>query len=202
MNKVNFLPKMLRSGGLLACLLTASPQILAAPVQLTLGISYFPSSLGSPVPPFDGSVLTGTASFFEIGSINPCFFVGIPSVGETGSFSVSHVHDIPTKTTESFFFSFDGLAAGFPAFAFDTVDFPTDDPLAAPMISLGTYDGGAASFEPVVFSGLIVAYDAPVVVGTWNVTVSPVPEPESYAMLLAGLGLLGFATRRRKLKAA
>jgi len=27
---------------------------------------------------------------------------------------------------------------------------------------------------------------------------SPIPEPETYAMLLAGLGLLGFAARRRK----
>jgi hypothetical protein len=32
--------------------------------------------------------------------------------------------------------------------------------------------------------------------------VAPVPEPETYAMLLAGLGLLGFAARRRKLQAA
>lgn len=29
------------------------------------------------------------------------------------------------------------------------------------------------------------------------VSVSPVPEPESYAMMLAGLGLLGFMARRR-----
>ncbi|MBS0299972.1 MAG: PEP-CTERM sorting domain-containing protein [Proteobacteria bacterium] len=28
--------------------------------------------------------------------------------------------------------------------------------------------------------------------------VSPVPEPETYAMLLAGLGLIGFSTRSRK----
>lgn len=31
-----------------------------------------------------------------------------------------------------------------------------------------------------------------------NFAVTPVPEPETYAMLLAGLGLLGFAARRRQ----
>jgi hypothetical protein len=36
-----------------------------------------------------------------------------------------------------------------------------------------------------------------------NVQISaPIPEPETYAMLLAGLGLLGFAARRRKQKEA
>ncbi len=32
----------------------------------------------------------------------------------------------------------------------------------------------------------------------WYTATSPVPEPETYAMLLVGLGLLGFSARRRK----
>jgi hypothetical protein len=35
-----------------------------------------------------------------------------------------------------------------------------------------------------------------------NASPLPVPEPETYAMMLAGLGLLGVAARRRKQKAA
>jgi hypothetical protein len=34
----------------------------------------------------------------------------------------------------------------------------------------------------------------------WSIT--PVPEPETYAMMLAGLGVLGFVARRRKYQAA
>jgi len=36
----------------------------------------------------------------------------------------------------------------------------------------------------------------------WYVPTSPIPEPETYALLLAGLGLLGFHARRRKQKEA
>jgi hypothetical protein len=35
-----------------------------------------------------------------------------------------------------------------------------------------------------------------------NLSVSAVPEPETYAMMLAGLGLMGFMGRRRKAKQA
>ena len=34
--------------------------------------------------------------------------------------------------------------------------------------------------------------------GTMNLLLTPVPEPETYAMMLGGLGLLGFMARRRK----
>lgn len=36
--------------------------------------------------------------------------------------------------------------------------------------------------------------------GIWG--LAPIPEPETYAMMLAGLGLLGFTARRRKQKGA
>ena len=35
-----------------------------------------------------------------------------------------------------------------------------------------------------------------------NGPVGAVPEPETYAMLLAGLGMMGFVARRRKNKTA
>ena len=35
-----------------------------------------------------------------------------------------------------------------------------------------------------------------------GVSAQPVPEPETYAMLLAGLGLIGTVVKRRKVKQA
>ncbi len=45
-------------------------------------------------------------------------------------------------------------------------------------------DGSSSSSGPNAYAGSVV--------------ISPVPEPETYAMLLAGLGLIGFTARRRK----
>jgi hypothetical protein len=51
--------------------------------------------------------------------------------------------------------------------------------------SLGIWDGPNTTQDLAVFSKV----------------VSPVPEPETYAMLIAGLGLMGFIARRRRAKA-
>lgn len=52
--------------------------------------------------------------------------------------------------------------------------------------------GGPESFSAVMGDGT----------GGGGGVVSAVPEPETYAMLLSGLGLMGFMARRRKNKAA
>lgn len=63
-----------------------------------------------------------------------------------------------------------------------------------------TFFNGTRSFV----SGNQLAIDIPGNAGNgWShssiYTAAPVPEPETYALMLAGLGLVGFAVRRRKL---
>lgn len=65
-------------------------------------------------------------------------------------------------------------------------------------LGIGILDPTAALGELLQISTMdIRAFDA---IG-WNVAAA-IPEPETYAMLLAGLGLLGFTARRRKQNAA
>ncbi|MES2500826.1 MAG: PEP-CTERM sorting domain-containing protein [Pseudomonadota bacterium] len=53
----------------------------------------------------------------------------------------------------------------------------------------------AASRSTSAYAGGTWRFDAVTVTGA---AVAPVPEPETYALLLAGLGLVGFAARRRQ----
>ncbi|MDD4944434.1 MAG: FxDxF family PEP-CTERM protein [Rhodoferax sp.] len=78
----------------------------------------------------------------------------------------------------------------------------------------GSYAGtlsGVGSFHTgmntLVITGVTAGPGAPEWgdgTGGYNMSlgVTPVPEPETFAMLLAGLGLVGFATRRRERKVA
>ena len=66
----------------------------------------------------------------------------------------------------------------------------------------GDYANGYVQITDYNYSSGTVAY-ANAYLTPDHVTIgAPIPEPETYAMLLAGLGLLGFAARRRKLKLA
>ena len=48
------------------------------------------------------------------------------------------------------------------------------------------------------FSGAYLAYETPAGSGFGSYTISAVPEPSSWALGLAGLGLIGVAARRRR----
>lgn len=69
----------------------------------------------------------------------------------------------------------------------------------------GTYSGGLSVSRTVLAAGnytLLVWGTADGLAGgtgTYgvNMSISPVPEPATYGMMLVGLGLLGFASRRR-----
>lgn len=50
---------------------------------------------------------------------------------------------------------------------------------------------GGSSIGTAAYTGIIALTEIPR-------TLPPVPEPETYAMLLAGLGMLGFIARRRQ----
>jgi predicted heme/steroid binding protein len=74
--------------------------------------------------------------------------------------------------------------------------------------SFGTYSAGLGKSETVLSSGDYVLRITGMADGTHGGTYGldltqamPAPEPETYAMLLAGLGLVGFLARRRKDKA-
>jgi hypothetical protein len=58
--------------------------------------------------------------------------------------------------------------------------------------SNGSFNGfGNPTFVPGILGNALEA--TPVYL------VAPIPEPETYAMMLAGLGLIGFIARRRKI---
>ena len=78
----------------------------------------------------------------------------------------------------------------------------------------GDNSGGIIQTFSQVSQGTSFAFNQPLAAGTYhfdivgtvtgsgggiyNVAIAAVPEPETYAMLLVGLGLIGFAARRRK----
>jgi hypothetical protein len=88
-------------------------------------------------------------------------------------------------------------------FPFPFLAIPSNTPITGSM-QLQLQDG--ATFAPVGASGEVywgttaLMLGKGVLVGSWEMVGLPaVPEPTAYAMLLAGLGLIGFVAHRRRL---
>ena len=95
-------------------------------------------------------------------------------------------------------------------FIVDNILFPNSDPTLTTFGALFTTGGGnewnlwgTAPNNYTLFKwaneGVNFEYT---VQQTGTMTVAAIPEPETYALLLAGLGLLGFVARRRQRKLA
>lgn len=61
-----------------------------------------------------------------------------------------------------------------------------------------SYDNLAAGSYLLQVTGNVLGNGKADYQGGVGVALAPVPEPETYAMMLAGLGLLGFAARRKQ----
>jgi hypothetical protein len=195
--------------GLLVGMAALASPAWANTVQISFNISYFPTTAipGNPIVPgnsnFQGTQLSGLVSFYSdagVTSLLPSINVDLLDVG--GTFSMFEPPD-PCIAACQLYFSFKGTAGSLAADAFDTVDFPPAAPDTPPIITIGALDFSLPQPPPIRLAGTIVAFSAPVAVGTWDVTISAVadvPEPSTWAMLLLGFASIGFMAYRRKSK--
>jgi hypothetical protein len=175
---------------------------------IDLEIDYFPSSIPSPPDIFPpASQLTGTATFYvQSQELIPQTPIDIGTLGVGGVFSTLLFPPNPCLSagTCQLDFSFGGMAGGFGAAAFPQgADLSNASPSPPQIMPIGTLDFSTPSPPNVRVAGEIVAFDSPVIVGTWEVTLGVVtPLPAALPLFATGLGALGLFGWRRKRKLA
>ena len=113
---------------------------------------------------------------------------GLPSIGSSVTKAVTGDGDLN--------FAFEGDVGSF------AINGGSWSPNASVGLIAENYSGSLGNFAYII--GYNDSYSThndwdDMVIG---VNIAPIPEPETYAMLLAGLGLMGFVARRRKQSAA
>lgn len=139
----------------------------------------------------DGTSGFGPATEFAAGSkgktFSDLFFFSIPALSNAGS----NISAVSLDDTSGIDFSLFNLYKVGSTTAAATGSLDADSGLwilSGENLSSGNYyfkiEGEVSTTDVTIYSG--------------NLLVSAVPEAETYAMLLAGLGLVGFVARRRK----
>ena len=166
---------------------------------------------------YDGApglgALDGTASFgfFEVEDflfdLEQVLNIGSLSSGAGAgkvTFNPFHITKHVDKSSPSFIVQgMSGKAGGstIPVFGFSTFDLaPAATPGEAPLLS--PWQAGDPCFELGMcdFSGVLVAYDAPMQVGSFEVTFIPdaVPEPATGALVISGFLAIALMRRHRR----
>ena len=137
-----------------------------------------------------------TANFNpDWGDIHPSYWIGASDSGEEGVWKWMTGPEAGTQFWQ-------GNALGSTTGPFNYANWLADEPN-------DWISGGGEDYALIAFNGSPVGAWADVPLNAYDqfsrsyvveYGAPPIPERGSYAMLLAGLGLLGFAARRRKLK--
>jgi hypothetical protein len=149
----------------------------------------------------DGNVVTGLSNI-------SVFLDGVAFAGN-GSLFGSHYNESGQWLSGGATASFDGAKSNF---MFVDKDYPNDTSNYKNAFSLKSWTSPGAYPTVGVYVDGIHTYDGSINVGDhylgyysprgWEMSygrsVSAVPEPETYALMLAGLGLMGTIVRRRK----
>lgn len=163
------------SSAVIAALLLCTASAQAADYKLTFTASGF----GWPGVPAPQNVVTG--SFIYSANMGSGLWAELKAVDLTID---GHVYTLAEIKADLFFGK---PVIGVPVSGVAGVTQLTDDFYFFPVDHYFVY---AASNRAYVWSTSDVT--------VFTTQISAVPEPETYAMLLAGLGLMGFAARRRK----
>ena len=184
---------------LAALLITAalSPQISSANVSYSIISENFTTIVDSPAVPGTYTTAMNISGSFEVASALPASFSGVV-VPLAFSFTDGRTvfsNPLPgTTISNQFVFTTDSAAEiqdwnvqlAFTSGA-TTFSLSTSPGVASASI---TNPGGA---DRIPVAGIIK-----VCTGIWCINPIPIPEPATYAMMLAGLALMGFVGRRRK----
>lgn len=157
------------------------PQVDAAPVELSLDGNWFDFVVGD-VSDVWRSSLDGEPISFSLTSVTP-FTLRLVDVGFAGD-RVDVVSGGVTLLGTTSLVPTDDTAFAFSA----------DEAFAAPSVwSQGQWLLGAGTYS---FTG--TAVESPFGGGAWGISALPIPEPETWAMMLAGLFSVAAIARRRR----
>ena len=201
--------------------LTVSFGAHAVPTFYTSQGAFVTAASPSQFESFEGSPDTGSTSTNMIfgpmsvsctGSVYCPGFFGQRTIGTATHGTVSVFFATPDTMTFTF-------SSALTSFGIDVIDLGTAGATSLTMTTTNgsstLYTGHVGGFANLLFAGVIDSN--PFTSITFSATArddgidfdsarfgyaATVPEPETYAMMLAGLGLLGFAARRRKQKTA